>query len=58
MRCDDCNATIETDEMREHLGRKLCEDCYMMTLSPMKIVCVVPSLMWSYRTALFRKNTP
>jgi hypothetical protein len=27
MRCDDCNATIETDEMREHLGRKLCEDC-------------------------------
>jgi hypothetical protein len=36
MRCSNCNATIETDEMREHPGRKLCEDCYMVTLSPMK----------------------
>jgi hypothetical protein len=36
MRCDDCNATIETDEMRAHLGRQLCEDCYMVRLSPMK----------------------
>jgi hypothetical protein len=36
MRCDDCNATIESDDLREHLGRKLCEDCYMVALSPMK----------------------
>jgi hypothetical protein len=36
MRCDDCNATIEPDELREHLGRKLCEDCYMVACSPMK----------------------
>jgi len=36
MRCDECYTTIEADEMREHLGRKLCEDCYMVTLSPMK----------------------
>ena len=36
MRCDDCNATIEPDELRDHLGRKLCEDCYMVALSPMK----------------------
>ena len=36
MRCDDCNATIEPDELRDDLGRKLCEDCYMVALSPMK----------------------
>ena len=36
MRCDDCNATIEPDDLRDHLGRNLCEDCYMVALSPMK----------------------
>ena len=36
MRCDDCNTTIEPGEEREHLGRHLCEDCYMVALSPMK----------------------
>jgi len=36
MRCDNCNATIEPDDLRGHLGRNLCEDCYMVALSPMK----------------------
>jgi hypothetical protein len=36
MQCEECKATIEPDELREHLGRKLCEDCYMVALSPMK----------------------
>ena len=36
MRCDDCNTTIEPDDLREHQGRQLCEDCYMVALSPMK----------------------
>lgn len=36
MRCDECNATIDPNEVREHLGRKLCEDCFMVALSPMK----------------------
>jgi hypothetical protein len=36
MQCDECNATIEPGELREHLGRNLCEDCYMVAFSPMK----------------------
>jgi hypothetical protein len=36
MQCDECHATVEPGELREHLGRKLCEDCYMVALSPMK----------------------
>jgi hypothetical protein len=36
MQCDECKATIEPGELREHLGRNLCEECYMVALSPMK----------------------
>jgi len=36
MQCDECQATVEPDELREHLGRKLCEDCYMVAFSPVK----------------------
>jgi hypothetical protein len=34
MKCGQCNANIERGEEREHLGRVLCEDCYMDALSP------------------------
>jgi hypothetical protein len=36
MKCARCEATIADDEGREHLGRTLCEDCYMDALSPAK----------------------
>ncbi len=36
MQCDECRATVDPDDLREHLGRNLCEDCYMVALSPMK----------------------
>jgi hypothetical protein len=36
MRCDQCNTPIEPGEEKEHLGRTLCEDCYMDALSPPK----------------------
>ena len=36
MQCDECKATIEPGELREHLGRNLCEECYMVALSPIK----------------------
>ena len=34
MRCDRCNTVIRPCEERDHLGQKLCEDCYMDALSP------------------------
>ena len=36
MKCDQCNTAIEPGEEREHLGRVLCEDCYMDALSPVR----------------------
>ncbi len=36
MKCDCCNTTIESGEARAHLGRTLCEDCYLDALSPVK----------------------
>ena len=34
MTCDICRAEVPQSELREHLGRNLCEDCYMDALSP------------------------
>ncbi|MFZ7128098.1 MAG: hypothetical protein ACOWWM_18220 [Desulfobacterales bacterium] len=36
MKCDNCGATVAEDDARKHLGKTLCEDCYMEVLSPMK----------------------
>lgn len=36
MKCDKCNALIESGDEREHRGQTLCEDCYMDTLSSVK----------------------
>jgi hypothetical protein len=36
MHCEQCNADIEQGDEREHLGRLLCEDCYMDALSPVR----------------------
>ena len=36
MQCEKCKADIERGEEREHAGRTLCEDCYMVALSPVK----------------------
>jgi len=36
MKCARCEASIPDGEEREHLGRILCEDCYMDALSPAK----------------------
>ena len=36
MKCDHCNSKIESGEEKEHLGRILCEDCYMDALSPVR----------------------
>jgi hypothetical protein len=34
MKCDRCDKAIESGNERNHLGRTLCEDCYMDALSP------------------------
>jgi hypothetical protein len=34
MNCQKCKDLIEPGEERQHLGRTLCEDCYMDMLSP------------------------
>lgn len=34
MDCEKCGDMIEKGDEREHLGRTLCEDCYMDALSP------------------------
>ncbi len=36
MKCESCQSEITSGDEREHLGRMLCEDCYMESLSPMK----------------------
>ncbi len=36
MDCARCGGVIPEGEAREHLGRTLCEDCYMDALSPAK----------------------
>jgi Winged helix-turn-helix DNA-binding len=36
MGCARCGTSIAEGEGREHLGRMLCEDCYMDALSPAK----------------------
>ncbi|MBI5579670.1 MAG: hypothetical protein HY895_11000 [Deltaproteobacteria bacterium] len=36
MKCARCEASIIEGEERKHLGRTLCEDCYMDALSPAK----------------------
>lgn len=36
MKCDRCNIEFDPEDKREHLGQTLCEDCYMVVLSPVK----------------------
>lgn len=36
MICDRCGRTAGKDEIHEHLGQTLCEDCYMDALSPVR----------------------
>jgi hypothetical protein len=36
MNCDKCGITITSGEESNHHGQILCEDCYMIALSPMK----------------------
>lgn len=36
MKCDKCGNAIESGEERSHQNLTLCEDCYMIALSPMK----------------------
>ena len=36
MKCDRCNNECPADELIAHGGRKLCEDCYMDVVSPLK----------------------
>ncbi len=33
-KCQKCQAQVPPEEIREHAGRQLCEDCYMDALSP------------------------
>ncbi len=36
MKCEACQSEIAAGDERDHLGRMLCEDCYMEALSPIK----------------------
>ena len=36
MKCEQCQNTIPDGDEKSHLGRVLCEDCYMEVLSPVK----------------------
>jgi hypothetical protein len=36
LKCDRCDSIIEEGEEREYSGQKLCEDCYIDALSPLK----------------------
>jgi hypothetical protein len=36
MQCDTCKTDLRAGEENEHLGRSLCEDCYMDALSPVR----------------------
>jgi hypothetical protein len=34
MKCEVCSASIQEGKQHDHLGRILCDDCYMDALSP------------------------
>jgi len=34
MNCDSCHNALDARQAHDHLGRTLCEDCYMEALSP------------------------
>ena len=36
MKCDRCACELQAGEETSHLGRTLCEDCYMDALSPVR----------------------
>jgi hypothetical protein len=36
MSCDKCGTAIPAGDEREHQGMMICEDCYMVALSPIK----------------------
>ncbi len=36
MKCEKCKAIIPTNDEREFHGKMICEDCYMVALSPAK----------------------
>ena len=36
MHCDRCGAAVEAEEVREHDGNRLCEDCYLDLVSQVK----------------------
>ncbi len=36
MKCDKCGITMASGDERNHHDRTLCEDCYMVALSPIK----------------------
>ena len=36
MKCNKCGVTIATGDERNHQDQILCEDCYMVALSPLK----------------------
>lgn len=36
MKCEKCGSPISVGDEALHLGRTLCEDCYMVALSPAK----------------------
>jgi hypothetical protein len=36
MKCDQCSTTIESGEERDHLGQRLCEDCFIDAVSTVK----------------------
>jgi hypothetical protein len=36
MQCEQCKTILQAGEENNHLGRSLCEDCYMDMLSPVR----------------------
>ena len=36
MKCEQCGADMEPDEVREYGGKSICEDCYIDALTPAK----------------------
>jgi hypothetical protein len=34
MKCDGCNKEIPEEEIHEHAGQNLCDDCYMDAMEP------------------------
>jgi len=36
MICEQCGGSMEPDEVREHGGKQICEDCYIDVLTPAK----------------------